>query len=76
MLTKHFHSYQEAVDFMSHPPMRAELVQIAPEVPLSSSALLSKPFQLEHDYQDGIEAGRRFLDTYGEVLNDVSTVSR
>lgn len=76
MLTKHFHSYQEAVDFMSHPPMRAELVQIAPELPLSSSALLSKPFQLEHDYQDGLEAGRRFLDTYGEVLNDVSTVSR
>lgn len=75
MLTKHFQSYQDAIAFMSHPPVRTQLVQIAPETPLSSSALLSKPFQLEHDYQEGMLAGRRFLDSHGERLNAVSTIS-
>lgn len=74
MLTRHFQTYQEAVEFMSHPPLRTELIQLAPRQPLLSSALLSKPFQLEHDYQDGIEAGRRFMDEHAAMLNDVSTV--
>ncbi|OEE57779.1 alpha/beta hydrolase [Enterovibrio norvegicus FF-33] len=76
MMTKHFHSYQDAIHFMSNPPHRAELIQICPSTPLASSALLSKPFQLEHDYQDGLVAGRRFIDEYALTLNDVSTVTR
>ncbi|MDD1793073.1 DUF6363 domain-containing protein [Enterovibrio sp. ZSDZ42] len=75
MMTKHFHSYQDAIQFMSHPPHRAELIQISPSEPLLSSPLLSKPYQLEHDYQDGLVAGRRFIDEYAAVLNDVSSVN-
>ncbi|USH03883.1 patatin family protein [Grimontia kaedaensis] len=74
MLTRHFQTYQDAIEFMSHPPVRTELIQLAPRQPLSSSALLSKPFQLEHDYQDGLVAGRRFVDEYATMLSDVSTV--
>ncbi|WP_281544441.1 patatin-like phospholipase family protein [Grimontia sp. SpTr1] len=75
MLTRHFQTYQEAIEFMSHPPVRTELIQLAPKQPLSSSALLSKPFQLEHDYQDGLEAGRHFVDQYAAAFNDVSSVT-
>ncbi|WP_325892567.1 patatin-like phospholipase family protein [Grimontia sp. NTOU-MAR1] len=76
MLTRHFQTYQDAIEFMSHPPVRTELIQLAPKQPLSSSALLSKPFQLEHDYQDGLVTGRLFVDEYAAMLSEVSTVTR
>ncbi|STQ75153.1 patatin-like phospholipase family protein [Grimontia hollisae] len=74
MLTRHFQTYQEAVAFMSHPPIRTELIQLAPKQPLLSNALLSKPSQLEHDYQKGLDVGRQFVDEYAVMLSDVSTV--
>ncbi|MEI8611519.1 DUF6363 domain-containing protein [Enterovibrio sp. Hal110] len=75
MLTKHYHTYQDSIDFLANPPMRTELLQIAPKTPLISSALLSKPHQLEHDYQDGVRAGRQFLWKYSDMLKNASTIT-
>ncbi|WP_283130863.1 patatin-like phospholipase family protein [Enterovibrio norvegicus] len=75
MLTKHYHTYQDSIDFLANPPMRTELLQIAPKTPLISSALLSKPHQLEHDYQDGVRAGRQFLCKYSDMLKNASTIT-
>ncbi|MGF1705276.1 patatin-like phospholipase family protein [Enterovibrio baiacu] len=75
MLTKHYHTYQDSIEFLSNPPARTELIQIAPETPLTSSALLSKPHQLEHDYQDGVKAGKQFLLKYADALKNASTIT-
>ncbi|RXJ74104.1 alpha/beta hydrolase [Veronia nyctiphanis] len=72
MLVKHYQTYQDAVTFIARPPRRVEIIEIAPEVALESSAMLSKPFQLEHDYQDGMKAGVNFLSEHGQRINSVS----
>lgn len=74
MLTKHHHNYQNAMDFMLHPPARIKLLQISPSEFLSSNALLSKPQDLERDYQNGVKVGNLFLSRYAEMLNEISTV--
>lgn len=75
MLTTHYQTYQESIQFLTNPPRRVEVVQVAPDTPLQSSALLSKPHQLESDYQQGQQVGRRFLDDLGETLNQFTSVS-
>lgn len=75
MLTKHYQNYQDSIDFMLHPPARIQLIQISPSKFLSSSALLSKPQDLERDYQNGIEVGKMFVSRYGQMLDEMSTVS-
>ncbi|KXF80945.1 patatin-like phospholipase family protein [Enterovibrio coralii] len=76
MLTKHYQSYHDAIDFMANPPARTLLMQIAPDAPLESSALLSKSFQLKLDYFQGHEMGRAFLNQYASALNTLSTVGK
>ncbi|MDD1780875.1 patatin family protein [Enterovibrio sp. ZSDZ35] len=76
MLTKHYQSYHDAIEFMANPPSRTLLMQIAPDAPLESSALLSKSFQLKLDYFQGHEMGRAFLNQYGSALNTLSTVGK
>ncbi|MFD2176806.1 patatin-like phospholipase family protein [Veronia pacifica] len=74
MLVKHYQSYQDAVTFMVKPPKRVEIIEISPENALESSAMMSKPFQLEHDYQDGLKAGMTFLHSQGDRLNQLSRI--
>ena len=74
MLTTHYQSYQSELQFLTNPPARAQVLQIAPSAPLQSSALLSKPEALETDYQLGVALGHQFLRQYGDSLVALSSV--
>lgn len=64
MLMVHYQTYELTSEFLSHPPDDVFIVQIMPEEPLQSSSLLSKVEDLAHDYQVGLKAGIRFVDTF------------
>ncbi|WP_244323535.1 patatin-like phospholipase family protein [Salinivibrio costicola] len=74
MLTTHYQSYQNELQFLAEPPPRVQVLQIAPSAPLQSSALLSKHEQLDADYQLGLSLGNQFMAQYGDALNTISTV--
>lgn len=74
MLSKHYYTYQNSIEFLNQPPSRIELIQISPSDALLSNSLLSKPQDLEHDYQAGVNAGKIFLSQYADLFNEISTV--
>lgn len=45
------------------------MVQIAPSQPLKSSSLMSDKEDLLYDYDLGLEAGYRFIETYTSTEN-------
>ncbi|WP_299687801.1 DUF6363 domain-containing protein [uncultured Vibrio sp.] len=69
MLMVHYQTYSLTQDFLSSPPDDAFVVQIAPSQPLKSSSLMSNKDDLQHDYELGLEAGYRFVDTYTSTDN-------
>lgn len=75
ILTKHYHNYQDSINFMLSPPARINLIQISPSKYLSSNALLSHPKDLEHDYQNGVKVGKIFISRHAQMLNEISSVS-
>ncbi|MFH0264929.1 patatin-like phospholipase family protein [Vibrio rumoiensis] len=64
MLLVHHQTFTLTHNFMLKPPDDCFILQIAPEQPLRSSPLLSKPEDLEFDYQQGLEAGRRYIQQF------------
>ncbi|CAK2206049.1 putative patatin/cPLA2 family phospholipase [Vibrio crassostreae] len=69
MLMVHYQTYSLTQDFLNSPPDDAFVVQIAPSQPLKSSSLMSDKEDLLHDYELGIEAGYRFVETYTSTEN-------
>lgn len=69
MLMVHYQTYSLTQDFLNSPPDDAFVVQIAPSKPLKSSSLMSDKEDLLHDYDLGLEAGYRFVETYTSTKN-------
>ena len=69
MLMVHYQTYSLTQDFLNSPPDDAFVVQIAPSQPLKSSSLMSNKEDLLHDYDMGLEAGNRFVETYTSTEN-------
>ncbi|MEC7942023.1 MAG: DUF6363 domain-containing protein [Pseudomonadota bacterium] len=69
MLMVHYQTYSLTQDFLNSPPDDAFVVQIAPSKPLKSSSLMSDKEDLLHDYELGLEAGYRFVETYTTTEN-------
>lgn len=53
--------YNEAIQFMEHPPEDLNLIQIAPEVILKSGTYVYTEDTIVQDYRHGVEMGMRFL---------------
>ncbi|WP_105902362.1 patatin-like phospholipase family protein [Vibrio gangliei] len=64
MLLVHHQTFTLTHNFMMNPPDDCYILQIAPEAPLRSSPLLSKAEDLEFDYLQGIQAGKRYMEQY------------
>ncbi|MEH0689664.1 patatin-like phospholipase family protein [Vibrio cholerae] len=64
MLMVHYQTYALTQDFLHSPPDDCFIVQIKPDKPLQSNSLMSEKSALEHDYQLGLEAGYRFVETF------------
>ncbi len=73
VLMKHLQSYQETIDFLNMPPKCVDLLQICPNKPLRSKALLSRAVDLKKDYYDGVLVGQQFLSVYAEALMERSS---
>jgi len=69
MLMVHYQTYSLTQDFLNSPPDDAFVVQIAPSMPLKSNSLMSNKEDLLHDYDLGLEAGYRFVETYTSTKN-------
>ncbi|MDN3701413.1 patatin family protein [Vibrio artabrorum] len=69
ILMVHYQTYSLTQNFLNSPPDDAFVVQIAPSQPLKSSSLMSDKEDLLHDYQLGLEAGYRFVETYTSTEN-------
>ncbi len=67
MLMVHYQTYSLTQQFLDSPPDDTFIIQIAPSQELKSSSLMSKPEELLHDYQLGVEAGNRFIDLHNRV---------
>ncbi|WP_232821221.1 patatin-like phospholipase family protein [Oceanimonas marisflavi] len=65
-------AYQRCCDdahrFMTRPPDRARVFEIAPPAPLHSRVLGSTRAQLDRDYQLGFSCGQHFLHQHGPLL--------
>ncbi|WP_194436225.1 patatin-like phospholipase family protein [Vibrio fluminensis] len=64
MLMVHYQTYSLTRDFLISPPDDCYIVQVAPSQPLLSSSLMSSREELLHDYQLGIDAGLRCVETF------------
>ncbi|GAA5645351.1 MULTISPECIES: patatin-like phospholipase family protein [Vibrio] len=64
MLMVHYQTYALTQEFLSAPPDDCFVVQIMPDEPLKSGSLMSKPEDLQHDYELGLKAGYRFIEDY------------
>lgn len=64
MLMVHYQTYSLTEEFLADPPDDCFVVQIRPDQPLKSTSLLSKQEDLIHDYELGLAAGYRFVETY------------
>ncbi|SON49093.1 putative Acyl transferase/acyl hydrolase/lysophospholipase [Vibrio tapetis subsp. tapetis] len=67
LLMVHYQTYALTQDFLKHPPEDCFIVQIAPDQPLRSAALMSSEEDMIADYQIGLRAGQRFIETYTKV---------
>lgn len=61
MLERHEHAYDDALDFIRHPPAGVDLVHIAPDEPLRSLVFGSRSDALMADYATGCRAGNAAL---------------
>lgn len=66
-LMVHYQTYALTVDFLEQPPDDCFVVQIVPQEPLKSSALLSKKEDLLFDYEQGLNAGYEFIKHYNSA---------
>lgn len=64
MLMVHYQTYALTSDFLNSPPDDTFILQIVPSEPLKSNSLLSSREDLVHDYELGVQAGYRFIDTF------------
>ncbi|CAH0526522.1 patatin-like phospholipase family protein [Vibrio hippocampi] len=64
MLMVHYQTYDLTQAFLNQPPDDSFVLQIAPSETLKSSSLLSNVDDILHDYQLGLDAGYRFIDSY------------
>ncbi|MEC6906949.1 patatin family protein [Photobacterium piscicola] len=74
MLARYHHTYRDVNDFLVNPPQGLQVIQIAPEDTLNSSALLSSYEDLELDYQQGKQIGEQFVTTFAQLLNQKTTL--
>lgn len=81
LMLVHHQTFTLTHNFMLNPPDDCFVVQIAPEEPLRSSPLLSKPEDLEFDYQLGLQAGRNYIAQFSSLsshpnhINDAAYTS-
>lgn len=68
MLMVHYQTYALTQEFMNSPPDDSFIVQIAPEEPLRSGPLMSRKEDLQFDYELGLKAGFRFIDSYERAV--------
>ncbi|MBA5761836.1 patatin-like phospholipase family protein [Vibrio sp. 404] len=66
MLMVHYQTYSLTRDFLHTPPDDCFIVQIKPSQPLLSSSLMSSREELLHDYQLGLDAGFRCVETFDQ----------
>jgi predicted patatin/cPLA2 family phospholipase len=64
MLMVHYQTYALTSEFLKTPPDDCFIWQIAPDQPLKTSSLLSDVDDILHDYQVGLDAGFRFVESY------------
>ncbi len=64
MLMVHYQTYSLTSEFLKTPPDDCFIWQIAPDQPLKTSSLLSDVDDILHDYQVGLDAGFRFVESY------------
>lgn len=64
MLMVHYQTYALTQGFIQRPPDDCFIIQIKPATPLLSSSLMSSEEDLLHDYQLGLDAGFRFVETF------------
>ncbi|GAL21999.1 predicted esterase of the alpha-beta hydrolase superfamily [Vibrio maritimus] len=64
MLMVHYQTYSLTSEFLKTPPDDCFIWQIAPDEPLKTSSLLSDVDDILHDYQVGLDAGYRFVESY------------
>lgn len=74
MLVRYHHTYQDVNDFLVNPPQGLQVVQIAPEKTLNSSALLSTYEDLELDYRQGKQIGEQFVRSFSQILNQKTSL--
>ncbi len=67
-LAVHYQTYSLTLSFLLSPPDDCFVLQICPDQPLKSAALLSKKEALLFDYQQGVDAGERFIQEYQTTL--------
>ncbi|WP_162046010.1 patatin-like phospholipase family protein [Vibrio taketomensis] len=64
MLMVHYQTYSLTREFLHTPPDDCFIVQVKPAQPLLSSSLMSSREDLLHDYQLGLDAGFRCVETF------------
>ena len=74
MLVRYYRTYQDVNDFLENPPQGLQVIQIAPENTLNSSALLSSYEDLELDYQQGKQIGEQFVISFSQLLNQKTSL--
>lgn len=76
MLARYHHTYRDVNDFLVNPPQGLQVIQIAPEKALNSSALLSSYEDLELDYQQGKQIGEQFVTSFSQLLNQKTSLTQ
>ena len=66
MLAVHYQTYSLTQSFLQSPPDDCFIIQIKPSRLLRSSSLLSHKDELLSDYELGLEAGQRFVDSFSK----------
>ncbi|MCP4955294.1 patatin family protein [Photobacterium aquimaris] len=74
MLARYHHTYRDVNDFLTNPPQGLQVIQIAPEKTLNSSALLSSYEDLELDYHQGLQIGEQFIRSFSQILNQKTSL--
>ena len=74
MLVRYHRTYRDVNDFLVNPPQGLQVIQIAPEKALNSSALLSSYEDLELDYQQGKQIGEQFVTSFSQLLNQKTSL--
>ncbi len=74
MLARYHRTYRDVNDFLVNPPLGLQVIQIAPEKTLNSSALLSSYEDLELDYRQGKQIGEQFVQSFSQILNQKTSL--